>query len=90
MATQDTSGQKESVMKRNQFKIRVAVVVSAIIASLAISAGAQAVRPPEPSSNARGIGVKHTRTRKVAKLSTAGRPDVSGVHVKSAAELRTE
>jgi hypothetical protein len=78
-------------MKRNQFKVRFGVAVTAIIASLAISAGAQAVRPPEPgNSNGRALGVKHTHARKVAKLATGGRPDLSGVHVRSAAETRTE
>ncbi len=78
-------------MKRNQFRVRFGVAVTAIIASLAISAGAQAVRPPEPgSSKGRALGVKHVRTRKVAKLTTGGRPDLSGVHVRSAGEARTE
>ncbi len=77
-------------MTRNQLKIKLGVALTAMIASLAITAGAQALRPPEAGANknSRVLHVKHAR--RVATISTGGRPVGSGVHVRSAPETRTE
>jgi hypothetical protein len=91
MERQETSGQ-EKTMTPIKHKISFSFALAAIVAGLAFSAGASARIPVEPGQ---GSPVTHQQPRqpavkKSSKRNEGGFPSLSGQHVKSQAELRTE
>jgi hypothetical protein len=89
--TAGTTGQ-EDTMTPSKHKISLFFALAAIVAGLVFSAGASARVPVEPGM---GSPVTHKQVRKpaakkITKRSEGGFPSLSGQHVKSQAELRTE
>ena len=91
MRRQATSEQ-EKTMTPIKHRISFSFALAAIVAGLVFSAGASARVPVEPGQ---GSPVTHKQPRqpavkKSSKRSEGGFPSLSGQHVKSQAELRTE
>jgi hypothetical protein len=91
MKRQETSGQ-EKTMTPIKHRISFSFALAAIVAGLVFSAGASARVPVEPGQ---GSPVTHKQPRhpavkKSLKRNQGGFPSLSGQHVKSQAELRTE
>jgi hypothetical protein len=91
MKAQETSGQEKTMTPIKQ-KISFSVALAAIVAGLVFSAGASARIPVEPGQ---GSPVTHKQPRQPAvkkstKRNEGGFPSLSGQHVRTQAELRTE
>jgi hypothetical protein len=91
MDRQEASGQ-EKTMTPIKHRISFSFALAAIVAGLVFSAGASARIPVEPGQ---GSPVTHKQTRKPAakkltKRNEGGFPSLSGQHVKSLKEQRTE
>jgi hypothetical protein len=77
------------------FAARLGLAVAVVVTALALAAGAQARLPIEPGGSS-PVTHKHPRqpakqrATRVVKRLEGGFPSLSGVHVKSLAEARTE
>jgi hypothetical protein len=94
MTAHSHTGQEET-MTPMKIKISLGLVLAVLVASLALATGAAARVLPEPgpSSPVKAPHVRKPAVKKSKKVSTrkdAGYPNLSGQHVKSQAELRTE
>jgi hypothetical protein len=92
MKTHTNNGQEEATMTRKHFKIRLGLALAILVAALGIISSAPARTPVEPGS---GSPVTYNHPRHPARQharqrSNGGYPATTGVHVKSAAEARTE
>jgi hypothetical protein len=95
MKVQRTNGQEEATMQRKHFKIRIGLSLVVLVVALGLVSGVSARVPVEPGP---GSPVTQSQPRKPAqqhakkatRRNDGGFPSLSGVHVRNAAEARTE
>jgi hypothetical protein len=78
---------EEATMPIPQIRIGVAIAFSAAVAAFGVAVGAQARAIGYPPAHSKRT--KPVRSKAIT-FASSGRPCCSGVHVKSAAEERTE
>jgi hypothetical protein len=95
MKTQNRTGQEEATMKRRNLRIRLALGLVALVAALVLVSSAPARVPVEPGPGS-PVTQGHLRqpakqhVKRATRRTAGGFPAVSGVHVRNAAEARTE